>query len=105
MSDFIKTPCQHCPYRKDIRPFLHPARQEELAELAYNQYNTFPCHKTTTQDEDDYGNISHGGNQKQCAGFLSLMHNEQGETFYDDEGFKPSALAFNSVDDMIAANE
>ena len=39
MSEFIKNPCSHCPYRHDVKPFLTPERGEELAYLATNPYS------------------------------------------------------------------
>jgi hypothetical protein len=105
MSDFMKTPCVQCPYRCDVKPFLHPERGEELAYAAQNPYNSFPCHKTTVDsDDDDYdGERREGPNTKMCAGFLSLMHNENGFTHYDSEGFEPSDLAYGDVYEMIDA--
>jgi hypothetical protein len=103
MADFIKTPCQHCPFRRDVKPFLHPIRAEELAYSATNRYNTFDCHKTL--EHDDEGDTFAGSKSKVCAGFLSLQHNELGRTFYDEDGFKPSDLAYDSCDDMIYAYE
>ena len=28
---FVKKPCQHCPFRRDVKPFLTPERAEEIA--------------------------------------------------------------------------
>jgi len=88
MTDFIKKPCQHCPYRNDVKPFLTSERGEELAYAATNPYNSFPCHKTLKND-DDSGLYEHQGS-KQCAGFLTLMAAELGEDSVCYEGFKPS---------------
>ena len=101
MSDFIKKPCKHCPYRHDVKPFLHPERGEELAYTATNPYNSFPCHKTTSHDDD--GETVGQAQWQQCAGFLTLMHNELGETPYDEDGFKPSPLVYNEASEMAEA--
>jgi len=82
----MKTPCEHCPYRNDVKPYLTPERGEELAILALNQYNSFYCHKTTEDYEDDRVCTN---KSKLCAGFLTLMGNECGEKHLP-EGFKPS---------------
>lgn len=74
---FIKKPCKHCPYRNDVKPFLTPERGEELAYLATNPYNSFPCHKTTEHDDDGEAYITESS--KQCAGFLTLVASINGE--------------------------
>ena len=108
MSDFIKKPCKHCPFRHDVKPFLHPERAEDLAYSATNPYSSFPCHKTTEHDDNDdgFGKTIEVETTKQCAGFLTLMHNELGETPYDEDGFKPSVEnVYSEVDEMINAYE
>ena len=83
---YSKKPCQQCPFRHDVKPFLTPERGEELAFTAQNLWATFPCHKTTDSDDDGtYCTAS----TKECAGFLTLRANELGEE-YMPEGFKPS---------------
>ena len=44
--------CAHCPFRVDVRPFLHPERAAEIAYSAHNRYSDFPCHKTVDYDND-----------------------------------------------------
>jgi hypothetical protein len=48
----MKKPCQHCPFRRDVKPFLRPGRGKELAYHAQNPYNSFTCHKTLEHDEE-----------------------------------------------------
>lgn len=112
MANFMKKPCEHCPYRKDVTPFLHPSRGEELALITWNRYNSFPCHKTTkSADEvfgDNYpeemeGEMFEVQSSKQCAGFLTLMATRLGEKVLP-EGFEPSYdLIYEDVEEMIAA--
>jgi hypothetical protein len=104
MSDFMKKPCEHCPYREDIKPFLHPERGSELAFAAQNRYQSFPCHKTTESDDEgmECQVVAH---TKVCAGFLSLQHNENGRTAYDEDGFEPSPLVYETSYDMSDAYE
>lgn len=79
MADYMKKPCQHCPFRHDVKPFLRPKRGEELAYATQNPYNTFPCHKTTEYDEDcDDGTMVETERSKACFGFLQLQINEAG---------------------------
>ena len=107
MSDsFIKKPCQHCPFRNDVKPFLHPKRAEELAYGAYRKYNTFPCHKTT--QHDDEGESIGTGSNKECAGYLTLKAAEIGEenVFECREGFKPSyEMVYEDAHEMVDAYE
>lgn len=91
---FMKQPCKHCPFRRDVKPFLRPSRGEELAIHAANPYNTFACHKTTVSDDEYGGEGTHlvvNEHSKECAGFLTLQINEGANT---PEGFTP---AFNLV--------
>lgn len=104
MTDFIKKPCAHCPYRADVKPFLTPERGEELAYAASNPYNTFYCHKTLEHDDEE-GDTCVGGESKVCAGFLSLQHNVNGKTWYDAEGFKPSNNVYCDEYEMAQAYE
>lgn len=85
---FMKAPCQHCPFRRDVKPFLHPERAEEIAYAAENPYSSFPCHKTLEYDEDD-GDSFAGAESKECAGALYMRSMTNGSTYYDDEGFEP----------------
>lgn len=88
MSGYMKKPCEHCPYRNDVKPFLHPERGEELAYLAQNPYSSFPCHKTTVEDDDsEDGEMMVTENSKECAGMLTLRA-QCGEEI--PEGFEPS---------------
>lgn len=101
MEDYIKKPCQHCPFKLDVTPFLHPERAEEIAYAAQNPYNTFPCHKTTSHDDD--GNAECNGREQECAGFLTLRAQELGEE-YVPEGFKPSYdLVYSDAHEMVDA--
>lgn len=101
---YIEKPCQHCPYRNDVKLFLHAARGEELAYHATNHYNSFPCHKTTVSD-DDSGERLVVGTTKECAGFLTLMAQECGEDQVP-KGFKPSYdIVYSDVYEMADAYE
>jgi len=84
---YCKKPCKHCPYRSDIKPFLHPERGAELARLTQNPYNEFTCHKTL--EHDDEGDTYAGQESQTCAGFLTMMANECGEEAIP-KGFEPS---------------
>jgi len=88
MEEFMSSPCKHCPFRRDVKPFLHPNRATEIAYATQNPYNSFPCHKTTEEDEDsDEGVLLVTENSKECAGFLTLRANS-GERI--PKGFEPA---------------
>ena len=72
-KEFMEKPCQHCPYRNDVKPFLTPERGEELANIVHNPYNTFHCHKTLEYDDEGDGETFAGASSKICAGFLTLI--------------------------------
>ena len=103
---FMKKPCKHCPYRRDVKPFLTPARGEELACLTTNQYNSFYCHKTTeSDDESDEGEMMVVNSSKLCAGFLTMQIEANGDEYCPD-GFEPShGLVYNDEFEMMQAYE
>lgn len=100
--DFVKKPCKHCPFRNDVKPYLHPDRASEIAYAAANPYSSFPCHKTTEYDEEEE-DLLPTENSKECAGFLTLRA-QSGEEI--PEGFEPSwEMCYNDGWDMISAYE
>jgi hypothetical protein len=99
---FTKKPCAHCPFRRDVRPFLRPERGEDLAYSAENPYNDFPCHKTTVEDEDsDEGDMLVVESTLTCAGFLSMQIEWGGRSC--PKGFKPSDLVYSEPSEMADA--
>ena len=110
IKSFVKKPCEHCPFRSDVKPFLTSERASDLAYCAQNPYCNFPCHKTTVEDESsDEGEQMCIETTKECAGFLTLRAQELGEEHtYEcvEEGFKPAySIVYDSIDDMINAYE
>jgi hypothetical protein len=105
-KSYMEKPCKQCPYRRDVKPFLTPERGEELADLAGNPFNDFPCHKTTEEDEHcEDGSMIATESSKSCAGFLTLLAAEQGLECLP-EGFSPSFREVYSESwDMIGAYE
>lgn len=106
MSNFVKKPCKNCPFRSDVKPFLHPDRASEIAYSAQNPYSDFTCHSTIEYDgdEDDFGRATGDfSKSKTCAGFLTLRA-QNGENIPD--GFEPSwELCYTDDWDMIQAYE
>ncbi len=84
----MKTPCKHCPFRNDVKPFLHPDRAYDIASNAESRYGTFPCHKTTVSDEEsEDGEMMVVETSKECAGHLTLKA-QAGERY--PKGFVPA---------------
>lgn len=104
MEDYMKKPCQHCPFRNDVKPFLHPERAAELAFGAQNPYWSFACHKTTVSDEDiEDGDMIATEDSKECAGMLTLRAQEGEDVL---EGFEPShEMCYTNSYEMIDAYE
>lgn len=99
-AQFMKEPCQHCPFRRDVRPFLRVERAEDIAYAAQNPYSEFHCHKTIEHDDETGEGIS-TNKSLTCAGFLTLQINEAGVD--TPEGFEPSELAYDTCREMIDA--
>lgn len=104
MISYMKKPCKHCPFRNDIRPYLHPDRAAEIAFAAENPYQTFHCHQTTVEDEDSEDcEMLVTENSKECAGFLTLRA-QTGEQV--PKGFKPAwTICYTDSYGMIDAYE
>ena len=97
---FMKQPCKHCPFRRDVRPYFHPERGEQLAYHAQNPYNSFSCHKTTEYCEERDEQVS-VFTSKECAGFMALQIAEGADC---PEGFEPNYdLCYEDVWEMIDA--
>ena len=102
----MKSPCKHCPFRRDVKPFLHPQRAAQIAIAALNPYNEFPCHKTTVSDEEFWGNGSHmvtTEDSKECAGYVSLRISEG--VIDAPIGFSMPNNVYEDCDEMIDAYE
>jgi hypothetical protein len=86
MDDFMKQPCKECPFRRDVKPFLHPDRATEIAYATQNRFGSFICHKTL-EDGEDGESLEITEDSMECAGFLTLRA-QCGEDI--PEGFEPS---------------
>lgn len=96
----MQKPCQHCPFRKDVTPFLHPRRAEELVIAAGSRYQDFVCHKTLEHSEDGE-ELLQTRKSLTCAGFLSLRAAEGVQV---PDGFKPTAeQCYGSGEEMVEA--
>jgi hypothetical protein len=70
----MKRPCDNCPFRHDVPGFLRQSRAEEIMQsLLCDQ--SFPCHKTTRDAEDEDGTSYRyaDSNSEHCAGATILL--------------------------------
>ena len=69
MKYSMSSPCPQCPFRNDIDGYLRSERVEEICESVLRQ-QSFPCHKTTHESEDDDGEceLVATDDSEQCAG-------------------------------------
>jgi len=78
----MSAPCEHCPYRKDVTPYLTPQRGLELAMLTRRRDAAFHCHEST------FG--PRGGRRPKrlwrlCIGFAMLRAQEAGNRFVGED--------------------
>ena len=115
MNFDLKTPCKECPFRTDIKPFLHPDRVREILDGITSGDKTFTCHKTAKFD-DDGERVLYGSPQDQhCAGALILLEKiEQPNQLmriyerlrgYDRTALDMNAPVFDTQEDMIDGAE
>lgn len=101
----LKTPCSNCPFRADVRPYIHPVRVLAAVQGA------FSCHKTTTCKErgNDHPEAQH------CAGSL-IMHEKSNRPhqmmriaerlgFYDRTKMDMDAPVYSDLEEMLCAYE
>ena len=73
----VRRPCEKCPFRTDIPPFLTVARAHEIQTSIYRG-DSFWCHETVDYDrwEDDDGETAdfyHAGSKESvCAGSIMV---------------------------------
>jgi hypothetical protein len=117
MMEFrLKTPCPHCPFRSDIRPYLRRGRVEDLRREL--NLKTFACHETTgatcEQPRDEWGRFAHRIEQH-CAGalILGIKTDSQGQLqqvaerlgMYDRRKLNMVAPVYETWEAMIEAQE
>lgn len=107
----LKKPCIHCPFSKEVAPFLTKRRALEIAKSL--EQSEFPCHKTL-----DYKN-SHEGKETEetqhCAGALIVLekNNQPSQMmricerigFYDRTILKMDSNVYDTLRDFINAQQ
>jgi hypothetical protein len=71
MNFDLIAPCPKCPFRTDVRPYLRTDRVAEICESITDNDSSFPCHKTTTFDDE--GDCIPTGKEQQCAGAMIML--------------------------------
>lgn len=114
MNYDMKSPCDHCPFRIDIPPYLTTDRIYEIADSLVR--GEFPCHKTTVADEEtDEGDMWETPNSQHCAGALRLMEAAECPSqmmriagrlgIYDPRKIDKTVPVYESWDEMAEAQE
>lgn len=73
MNFNLTRPCDNCPFRTDVRPYLKKARVKEIERCLVDAQGTFPCHKTTVDSEDGEDDLMAGPKSEHCAGAMILL--------------------------------
>lgn len=108
-------PCPHCPFRNDIPGFLTTERAEEIVDAITTHQQSFTCHETTIdcEDEDGEGDRVPGPKAQHCAGaMIMLEHQDQPNQmmriaerlgFYDKRKLNMDAPVYDDPEDFIEA--
>jgi hypothetical protein len=75
LFDVMPEMCADCPFgslkaQKHMRKSLRPGRFTEICQSIW-QGGYFPCHKTTTFDDDD--EVAPSPKERQCRGALDFV--------------------------------
>ncbi len=110
-------PCANCPFRTDITFHLTVARAEEIADGVTRGDQTFACHKTTIEVEDDEGESEtvSADTTQHCGGVLIMLEKMEQPNqmmriaerigLYDRRKLNMDAPVFDDVDGFIEAME
>lgn len=113
----LHSPCKSCPFRRDVRGFIHPERAEEIIEAILYRDQTFTCHKTVDYDRmpDDAEDYLPGDKDQHCAGATIFLEKQERPNqmmriaerlgFYDRSKLKMDAPVFDDEDEMVAHME
>ena len=111
----LTTPCPNCPFRTDIKPYLRRDSVEAIKESLVRA--EFPCHKTTTHEDDPEGGdyLTDTEKNQHCAGALILLEKIEEPSqmmricerlgMYDAAKLNMEAPVFDDWDAMIDAQE
>lgn len=105
----LTQPCDNCPFRTDVKPYLTKDRVRELRDEMLGQQATFSCHKTNKFNEE--GETIEDGDSQHCAGAMilleklekpnQLMRISERLGCYDMRKLKMDSPVFDSFESMI----
>ncbi len=111
MNFNLKKPCKDCPFRKDVKPYLHKRRCKEILSALFDQDGTFSCHKKNGYDDD--GGAIETRDSEHCAGATILLEKENSPNqlmriaerlrLYDRRKIDMKAPVYSSRKEMQAA--
>lgn len=107
-------PCENCPFRTDVRPYLKPDRIQEMEEALVR--GEFHCHKTLDYSQiEDWEDEPGDEKAQHCAGALILLEKIDRPSqmmricerlgLYHPEKLDMSSPVYDSWEDMIVASE
>jgi hypothetical protein len=106
MSYELTSPCDTCPFRRDVHPFIRPDRVLEIERGL--ERSEFPCHKTVDHENRDESTEIH------CAGALILLEKMQRPSqmmriserlgLYDASKLDMDAPVYDDFNEMLAAH-
>lgn len=107
----LKKPCDQCPFRTDVRPYLRPARVRQILNDILYQDAHFLCHKTVDYSGDNGGTETE--KTQHCAGALILLEHQERPNqmmriaerlgLYDRFKLDMEASVYTNPKDMIQA--
>lgn len=113
----LRKPCKNCPFRTDITFHLTVERAEEIAHAVTDGDQTFACHKTTIDVEDDEGEseMVAGDTTQHCGGVLIMLEKMEQPNqmmriaerigLYDRTKLDMDAPVFEDTDEFIEQME
>lgn len=81
----LKKPCDKCPFRLAVRPYLRRARAQEIWDCL-EKGGRFPCHATVDYNKDGEGRTT--GDSRFCVGALALMESYFGHGAEANQAFR-----------------
>lgn len=111
MNFELTQPCEKCPFRTDIPPFLTKERICDLEQGLIGKQATFTCHMTNDYSED--GDGVETDKSQHCAGALILLEKLEAPNqmmriaerlnYYNYKKLKMDSNVFDTFEEMEEA--
>lgn len=112
LTPVLTAPCENCPFRTDVRPYISAARAKTITD-ALLRGESFPCHKTIDYRFSAKGRVTK--NTKMCGGAaVMLAHMDQPNAIMqvaerlgclDTENIKKNSPVYKTPEEMIEAHK